>query len=292
MNETPTQTHADNDVKTESQADNLSEAATKDQADSHSDVVSEEQVDIEAEIQADDDSEGVFEEQINNDSEAAEWVPEKLLQIVEAALLSAGQPLTLVQLGKLFIEHERPTNNLLKEALALLDEQCAKRGIELKQVASGYRLQAREELQPWISRLWQERPKRYSRALLETMALIAYRQPITRAEIEDVRGVSVSSNIIRTLLERNWIREVGHRDVPGRPALFGTTKVFLDSFNLKSLDELPTLAEIQDLGSLEPELELQHPNSTETNDEESSNIDMDDEDNPPDDKMTISSEEE
>lgn len=211
-------------------------------------------------------------------------VPEKLLQIVEAAMLAAGEPLTIAQLAKLFAEHERPTNGALKETLALLDENCAKRGVELKQVASGFRLQVREELQPWISRLWQERPKRYSRALLETLALIAYRQPVTRAEIEDVRGVSVSTNIIRTLLERDWIREVGHRDVPGRPVLFGTTKIFLDYFNLKSLDELPTLAEIQDLETLEPELALTHPEQPDNPEQATSNEHVattDDEDHPP-----------
>ncbi len=214
-------------------------------------------------------------------------VPEKLLQIVEAAMLAAGEPLTIAQLSKLFAEHERPTNGALKETLALLDENCAKRGIELKQVASGFRLQVREELQPWISRLWQERPKRYSRALLETLALIAYRQPVTRAEIEDVRGVSVSTNIIRTLLERDWIREVGHRDVPGRPVLFGTTKIFLDYFNLKSLDELPTLAEIQDLETLEPELALTHPEQPDKPGDKPGQADTDehaptdDEDHPP-----------
>ncbi len=205
--------------------------------------------------------------EISDDSNGhapATWVPEKLLQIVEAALLAAGGPLSLAQLANLFTDQDRPDNGLLRETLALLEESCSGRGIELKQVASGYRLQVREELQPWISRLWQERPKRYSRALLETLALIAYRQPVTRAEIEDVRGVSVSTNIIRTLLEREWVREVGHRDVPGRPVLFGTTKVFLDYFNLKSLDELPTLAEIQDLDNLEPELALTYPDLPDT----------------------------
>jgi len=129
--------------------------------------------------------------------------------------------------------------------------------VELKKVASGYRLQVKQELNEWVSRLWKERPQRYSRALLETMALIAYRQPITRGEIESVRGVSVSTNIIRTLQEREWIRVVGHRDVPGKPALFGTTKTFLDSFDLQNLDDLPTLAEIRDMENLEPELQLE-----------------------------------
>ncbi len=185
--------------------------------------------------------------------------PEKLQQIIEAALLAADQPLTIAQLGSMFDDDERPTNGEFRAALALLDESCRQRGVQLTEVASGFRLQVRAELQPWISRLWPERQRKYSRALLETLALIAYRQPITRAEIEDIRGVSVSTNIVRTLLERDWIRELGHRDVPGRPILYGTTKGFLDHFNLKSLDELPTLAEIRDIETLEPELDLQPP---------------------------------
>jgi len=139
-----------------------------------------------------------------------------------------------------------------------LSDDYAERGLELKEVASGFRIQVREDANPWIARLWEERPQRYSRALLETLALIAYRQPITRGDIEEVRGVSVRTNIIRTLQEREWIRVVGHRDVPGKPALFGTTRVFLDYFNLASLDNLPSLAEIKDMGSIEPELELEN----------------------------------
>ena len=185
----------------------------------------------------------------------------QLCRIVEAALLAAGKPLNIKQISDLFDAEIAPGASLIREALALLEEQCQKRGIELIQVASGYRLQVRQELQPWISRLWRERPKNYSRALLETLALIAYRQPITRAEIEDVRGVSVSSNIIHTLLEREWIRELGHRDVPGRPMLYGSTKTFLDYFNLRSLSELPTLAEIQDIETFEPQLQLTTPPS-------------------------------
>lgn len=189
----------------------------------------------------------------------------QLSRIVEAALLAADRPLSLKQLNDLFDEVGQPGNSLIREALGLLDEQYQDRGIELIQVASGYRLQVCAELQPWISRLWRERPKKYSRALLETLALIAYRQPITRAEIEDVRGVSVSSNIIHSLLEREWIRELGQRDVPGRPMLYGTTKTFLDYFNLRSLEELPTLAEIQDIETLEPELQLTHPPTADDN---------------------------
>lgn len=182
----------------------------------------------------------------------------EIKKIVEAALLAADEPLSLNQLESLFGGEDRqPGHAMLSKALDSLAEDCANRGVELKQVASGFRYQVRESMQPFVSRLWQSRPPRYSRALLETLALIAYRQPVTRGEIEQVRGVAVSSTIIRTLLEREWIRVVGHRDVPGRPALYGTTKAFLDYFNLKSLDELPTLAEIRDIGELEPELALE-----------------------------------
>lgn len=179
-----------------------------------------------------------------------------LKAILEAALLAAGQPLSVTQLAELFEEQARPSSASIHRALEALHEECDGRGVELREVASGWRLQVRPEMLKWVSRLWTERPQRYSRALLETLALIAYRQPITRGEIEAVRGVSLSSNIIRTLQEREWIRIVGHRDVPGKPALFGTTRTFLDYFNLKSLDELPTLAEIKDLESLEPELQF------------------------------------
>jgi len=182
---------------------------------------------------------------------------EQLQQILEAALLAAGQPLSQVQLAALFSDEERPPTGEISRALEQLKNDCANRGVELKKVASGYRLQVRQDLNEWVSRLWKERPQRYSRALLETMALIAYRQPITRGEIEAVRGVSVSTSIIRTLQEREWIRVVGHRDVLGKPALFGTTRTFLDSFDLQNLDDLPTLAEIRDMENLEPELQLE-----------------------------------
>ena len=184
----------------------------------------------------------------------------ELKQIVEGALLAAGRPLSLEQLQALFDPGSEPDKKQLREVLSELDEDYAGRGLELTEVASGFRIQVRSEYAPWVSRLYAERPPRYSRALLETLALIAYRQPITRGEIEDIRGVSVSSNIIKTLTEREWVRVVGHRDVPGKPALYATTKEFLDYFNLKSLGELPTLAEIRDLESINRELELQDPN--------------------------------
>jgi segregation and condensation protein B len=186
---------------------------------------------------------------------------EYLKRIVEAALLAAGNPLNLNQLNSLFPPDEQPGHGPLREALAALDAELADRAVELKEVGSGFRLQIRSNLMPVISQLWTEKPPKYSRALLETLAIIAYRQPITRGEIEQIRGVSVSSNILRTLQERDWIKVIGHRDVPGRPELIGTTRAFLDYFNLKSLDELPTLAEIKDIDNLEPELELHHPAS-------------------------------
>jgi segregation and condensation protein B len=179
---------------------------------------------------------------------------EQLKPIVEAALLAASQPLTVAQLAELFAEEDEVDREAIARVLEALADDCAARGIELKEVASGFRYQVRQDVHPWVSRMWTEKPSRYSRALLETLALIAYRQPITRPEIEQIRGVVVSSNIIKTLEEREWIRVVGHRDVPGRPALFGTTRAFLDYFNLKSLDELPPLSEIRDME--DPQLRL------------------------------------
>lgn len=181
---------------------------------------------------------------------------DRLKQIAEAILLAAGRPLTLDQLLAMFTEDERPERGDMRTALSALESDFESRGIQLVQVASGYRIQVRREMQPWVSRLWEEKPSRYSRALLETLSLIAYRQPITRGEIEEVRGVSVSSSIMKTLLEREWVRTVGHRDVPGHPAIYGTTRQFLDYFGLKSLDELPTLAELRDLSAIGAELEL------------------------------------
>ena len=167
-------------------------------------------------------------------------------EIIEAAILAADGPLSIQQLGEIF-EERSVSNQEIKQALAEIQKSCEGRGFELRKVASGYRFQIRVEYSDWVSRLWKEKTPRYSRALLETLALIAYRQPITRGDIEDVRGVSVSSNIIRTLIERDWIKIVGHREVPGRPALYATTKAFLDYFNLERLDQLPTLQEIKEL---------------------------------------------
>lgn len=177
--------------------------------------------------------------------------PKDLASLLEAFLLASGKPQSLERLAELFEEAERPSSAQLKKALDVLEKSCKGRAFELKEVASGYRLQVRERFAPWVGRLWEERPQRYSRALLETLALIAYRQPITRGEIEDIRGVAVNSQIVKTLLEREWIRVVGHRDVPGRPAMFATTRQFLDHFNLKNLDELPPLAVLREM---EPEL--------------------------------------
>jgi segregation and condensation protein B len=188
---------------------------------------------------------------------------DQLKNIVEAALLAAQQPLTLPMLAALFADTDGVTHEDLARAVETLAQACDGRGIELVEVASGFRYQVREGVHPWVARLWAERQTRYSRALLETLALIAYRQPITRGEIEQVRGVTVASSIMRTLEEREWIRVVGYRDVPGKPALFGTTRQFLDYFNLKSLDQLPTLAEIRDLADPDPQLALAPDTETE-----------------------------
>lgn len=179
-----------------------------------------------------------------------------ITRIIEGALLASPQPLTLAQLQGLFPEEEPAPPGSIERALELLREGCADRGVELVEVASGFRFQVKADVHGWVARLWTERKTKYTRATLETLALIAYRQPITRGEIEQVRGVAVSSNIIQALEEREWIRVVGHRDVPGKPALFGTTKGFLDYFGLKRLDELPPLSELKDIGELEPQLPL------------------------------------
>lgn len=184
-------------------------------------------------------------------------MPSALLEnVVEGALLAAGEPLSLDRLLNLFQIDDAVDKSQLRAALTALEARYEPTGLMLKEVASGWRIQVREQLAPWVSRLWDERPTRYTRALLETLALIAYQQPLTRSDIEQVRGVAVSSNIVKTLLERDWIRIVGHRDVPGRPALYGTTRTFLDYFNLKSLDALPPLAEIRDLEQLSKSLGL------------------------------------
>ena len=182
--------------------------------------------------------------------------PELLRRIVEGALLAAAQPLSEDKLLSLIDEGERPEKAELKQALEEIAENCAERGFELKQVASGWRFQVPEDLAPWVNKLWEEKPQKYSRATLETLAIIAYRQPITRGDIEEIRGVAVSSHIVKSLSERGWIKVVGQRDVPGKPSLYATTREFLDYFNLKSLDDLPTLAEIRDIESLNAALDL------------------------------------
>lgn len=185
--------------------------------------------------------------------------PVLLKRIIEGALMAAGKPLTERQLLDLFSEVDEmgaPELDQIKEALEAIEADSKGRGFELRKVASGYRFQVIDSVAPWVGRLWEEKPQRYSRALLETLALIAYRQPITRGDIEEIRGVAVSSHIIKTLVERDWVRVVGHRDVPGRPAMYATTRTFLDYFNLRNLDELPALADIKDLDALNNELEF------------------------------------
>lgn len=197
---------------------------------------------------------------------------ELIKKIVEGALLAAGKPMDIARIEGLFDDDERPPRDQIKAALEEVEADCRGRGFELKQTASGYRFQVRQDLAEWVNRLWSEKPKRYSRAMLETMALIAYRQPLTRGDIEQVRGVAVSSDTIRTLQERDWVRVVGFRDVPGKPALYATTKNFLDYFNIKSLEQLPALSEIKDFAELDPELELalsgNKPELVAANDEE------------------------
>lgn len=179
-----------------------------------------------------------------------------LKNILEAALMAAGSPLSLERMQSLFDDHEQPKSTELRQALTEIKQDLLGRGIELIEVASGYRLQVRTQVAPWVARLWEEKPQRYSRALLETLSLIAYRQPITRGDIEDVRGVVVSSQMMKTLIERDWVRIVGYRDVPGRPAMYATTKEFLDYFGLQSLEDLPSLAEIRELDDANRKLEL------------------------------------
>jgi segregation and condensation protein B len=205
---------------------------------------------------------------------------QQLKNIIEAVLMSAEKPLKVIDIEALFAgDNDMPSRDDIRKTLKELGEDYDSRGFELKEVASGFRIQVRQDYSDWVGRLWEEKPARYTRALLETMALIAYRQPITRGEIEEVRGVSVSSNIIKTLMEREWIKVLGHKDVPGKPALYGTTKEFLDYFNLKSLEDLPSLAEIKDLDQIHQELDLDIDNTDavqENSDDESTGTDTDD----------------
>ncbi len=181
---------------------------------------------------------------------------QELKNTIEAVLMAAGKPLTVEKVMACIDADPKPSISEVRKQINALIDDCEGRGIELVEVATGYRYQGRAEYGPSVAKLWEVKPQRYSRALLETLALIAYRQPVTRADIEEVRGVSVSTNIMKTLMEREWVQVVGHRDAPGRPAMYATTKQFLDYFNLKSLDQLPSLAEIKDLSKLEPELAL------------------------------------
>lgn len=222
------------------------------------DLVIDDQDDIEVEENEESDELDAAE------AAAAELSDEERLQrvamlkpIIEGAIMAAGETLKLTRMQSLFDEHEIPSKGLLIEVLENIQQDCAERGFQLIEVSSGWRFQVREDYAPWVNRLWDEKPQKYSRALLETLALIAYRQPLTRGDIEEVRGVAVSSHIIKTLTERDWVKVVGHRDVPGRPSLYATTKTFLDYFNLKSLDELPSLGELQDIESLNASLELE-----------------------------------
>lgn len=197
-----------------------------------------------------------------------------LRQILEAAILVSDKPMDVSHLEKLFDEKERPHRDEIRAALDEITTDCRDKGFELVKVSSGYRFQTKQSLSAWVSRVWEEKPKKFSRAMLETLALIAYRQPTTRGDIESVRGVSVSSDIIRVLDERGWIRVVGHRDVPGKPELLATTKEFLDYFNLKSLDQLPSLAEIKDFTDVDPALELLMPVDSLSSADEDSQIDV------------------
>ena len=181
----------------------------------------------------------------------------KLIQIIEAALLSASRPLSILDLQKLFDEPDQPSKDKIKECLEEIEIQCQQRGIELRQVSSGYRLQVRQDLSPYIAKLWEERPQRFSKAMLETLALIAYRQPTTRGEIEEIRGVTIGTQLMRGLMDRGWIKIVGQRDVPGKPSLYSTTKEFLDYFGLQHLRELPNLPNLTNTDTLNMELPLE-----------------------------------
>ncbi|MEM1433230.1 MAG: SMC-Scp complex subunit ScpB [Pseudomonadota bacterium] len=261
MSEEPTPGGADDTGPTVPESGTTAETAAAEVAAEMADEALEQKLEttVEDRPQADEtDAEGEAAPETSISEGLTEVVHERLEEdqvqlILEAALQAANEPLTVDRCLKLFRRGELPVSDsetqreLIRRLLEDLIEQFEDRGVELKRVASGYRLQVRQSLSPWVSRLWEEKPPRYSRALLETLSLIAYRQPVTRGDIELVRGVAVSSNIIRTLQERGWIREVGHREVPGRPALYGTTRAFLDYFNLKTLSELPPLEEIREL---------------------------------------------
>ena len=215
---------------------------------------------------------------------------EQLKTILEAVLMAASSPLSVDALLNVFEEKLRPEKDELKTALEELINDCEGRSYELKKVSSGYRFQVKKDYADYVSRLWEEKPARYSRALLETLALIAYRQPITRGEIESVRGVSVSSSIIKTLDERGWIKVVGHRDVPGKPALYATTKEFLDYFNIASLDDLPSLQEIRDIDEINAELDLRVPEGENT--EQAETTDSESEESEGDTVITLETSEE
>tara|TARA_X000000368_G_scaffold178527_1_gene140887 strand:+ start:5056 stop:5661 length:606 start_codon:yes stop_codon:yes gene_type:complete len=186
----------------------------------------------------------------------------KISQVIEAVLLSASRPIDVQEIKRVFPEDEKPTREEIRQALKEIEEQCKDRGVELKKVSSGYRLQVRQHLSTYVAKLWEERPQRFSKATLETLALIAYRQPITRGEIEEIRGVTIGTQLMRGLMERGWVKIVGQRDVPGRPSLYSTTKEFLDYFGLQHLRELPELPELPDLQSLDMELPLEADNSS------------------------------
>ena len=212
-------------------------------------------------------------------------IDNKVKMIIEGLLLAASRPLNLSEIAQVFDEDERPDKKELKKIIEVIEADCSDRGFELQEVASGYRFQVKQELSSWVGKLWDERPPRYTRALLEILALIVYKQPITRGDIEEIRGVSVSPNIIRTLIDREWVRVVGHRDVPGRPAMFATTKTFLDYFNLKSLQNLPPLSEIKELDNSDSELNLNEELS------QSRILDMPDVDDSEGDFLTLSEDE-
>ena len=186
----------------------------------------------------------------------------KISQVIEAVLLSASRPIDVQEIKRVFPEDEKPTREEVRQALKEIEEQCKDRGVELKKVSSGYRLQVRQHLSTYVAKLWEERPQRFSKATLEALALIAYRQPITRGEIEEIRGVTIGTQLMRGLMERGWVKIVGQRDVPGRPSLYSTTKEFLDYFGLQHLRELPELPELPDLQSLDMELPLEADNSS------------------------------